>query len=57
MIVGSVHVIRVTGFSSGECLSFKWHCLLYWEILRLSDALYVVVVIVDMFSGSVCSSG
>ena len=57
LVVGSVHVFRVTGCSSGQFWSFKWHCLLYWEVLRLSDALFVVVGIVELFRGSVCCSG
>ena len=32
-------------------------CVFFWEVLRLSIALFVVVSIVDLFSVSVCNSG
>ena len=56
-VVEIFQLFRGIGCCSGQFLSVQWHRLWYWEVLRLSVALFVVLGIVGAFSGSVCSSG
>ena len=53
VVVGRVHVIGVTGCSSREC----WCLVALFFVLGNFDVIFVFVGIVDLFSGSVFSSG